>query len=138
MMKAEIKGKNVTIQRNLLRSEYIGGSGGGTCRAHDLPYAVADPGFPIGGRGPPTWALFGENVCENERIGSHRGACTRHAPPLDPPMLWDPILLFLHTFSPKSAHVGGPRPPIGNPGSATGIYPKTLDSKGMEATLDQC
>ena len=28
---------------------------------------------PLGGRGPPTWALFGENVCENERIGSHRG-----------------------------------------------------------------
>ena len=43
--------------------------------------SVADPGFPVGGRGPPTWALFGENVCENERIGSHRGgACTRHTP----------------------------------------------------------
>ena len=27
------------------------------------------------GHGPPTWALFSENVCENERIGSHRGAC---------------------------------------------------------------
>ena len=27
--------------------------------------------------------------------------------------LWDPILLFLHTFSPKSAHVGGPHPPNG-------------------------
>ena len=27
----------------------------------------------------------GENVCKNKRIGSHRGACTRHAP-LDPPM----------------------------------------------------
>ena len=41
--------------------------------------AVADPGFPVGGRapvgghGPPMQALFGENVCENERIGSHRG-----------------------------------------------------------------
>ena len=53
---------------------------------------VADPGFPVGGRapvrggcGPPTWALFGENVCKNERIGSHRGACAGHAP-LDPPM----------------------------------------------------
>ena len=49
--------------------------------------AVADPGFPIGGgvhplggHGPPTWALFGENVCENERIGSHRGVYTRHTP----------------------------------------------------------
>ena len=25
--------------------------------------------------------------------------------------LWDPILLFLHTFSLKSTHVGGPHPP---------------------------
>ena len=32
---------------------------------------VADPGFPVGGRGPLMQALFGENVCENERIGSH-------------------------------------------------------------------
>ena len=30
----------------------------------------------LGGRGPPTWVLFGKNVCENERIGSCRG----HAP----------------------------------------------------------
>ena len=44
----------------------------------------ADPGFPIGGcgptlggHGPPTWALFGENVCENERIGSRGGGGTR-------------------------------------------------------------
>ena len=50
-------------------------------------HPVADPGFPIGGHapvrgghGPPTWALFGENVCENERIGSHRGACAGRAP----------------------------------------------------------
>ena len=41
--------------------------------------AVADPGFPIGGHAPvgghapPTWALFSENVCENERIGFHGG-----------------------------------------------------------------
>ena len=54
--------------------------------------SVEDPGFPMGGRapvrgghGPPMWALFGENVCENERIGSHRGACTGHTP-LDLPM----------------------------------------------------
>ena len=40
----------------------------------------ADPEFPIGehgsnleGCGPLTWALFGENACENERIGSCRG-----------------------------------------------------------------
>ena len=41
--------------------------------------------------------------------------------------LWDPILSFSHTFSPKSACVGCPHPPneytpppTGNPGSATG------------------
>ena len=49
------------------------------CNIHVF-VAVADLGFPIGGhapirgeRGPPTLALFGENVCKNERIGSHRG-----------------------------------------------------------------
>ena len=43
--------------------------------------SVADPGFPGGGgRGPATQALFGENVCKNERIRSRRGACVRHAP----------------------------------------------------------
>ena len=33
---------------------------------------AADRGFPVGGGGgaPPTRALFGGNVCENERIGS--------------------------------------------------------------------
>ena len=30
---------------------------------------------PSGERGPPTLALFGENVCKNERIGSRGGAC---------------------------------------------------------------
>ena len=42
---------------------------------------MADPGFPmgggvdpLGGHGPQTQALFGENICENERIGSHREA----------------------------------------------------------------
>ena len=55
--------------------------------------AVADPGFPIGeawnhkgGCGPPTRALFGENVCKNERIGSRRGWRVPGTPPLDPPM----------------------------------------------------
>ena len=34
----------------------------------------ADPGFLVGGgHGPLTKALFGENVCENERIGSRGG-----------------------------------------------------------------
>ena len=54
---------------------------------------MADPGFPIGGvlllggHGPPTQVLFGENVCKNERIGSHRRwRAPGTAPPLDPPM----------------------------------------------------
>ena len=50
---------------------------------------VADPGFPIGGsvhplgggRGPLMWALFSENVCKNERIGSHRGWRAPGTPP---------------------------------------------------------
>ena len=28
---------------------------------------------PLAGRQPPTWAFFGKNVCENERIGSCSG-----------------------------------------------------------------
>ena len=43
----------------------------------------------------------------SESIGGSRGACPVHAP------LWDPILSFSHTFSPKSAHIRGPRPPNG-------------------------
>ena len=47
-----------------------------------------DPGFSVGGgRGPifggfwpPMWALFSKNVCENERIGSCRGACASTPP----------------------------------------------------------
>ena len=40
--------------------------------------SVADPGFPVGGRRPPTRVLFGGNVCQNERIGSHwRGGGVR-------------------------------------------------------------
>ena len=50
--------------------------------------SVADPGFPVGGgmdplgggHGPLMRVLFGKNVCKNERIGSHKGACTPHAP----------------------------------------------------------
>ena len=48
---------------------------------------MADPGFPmggmhpLGGHGPLMWALFGENVCKKERIGSHRGG---HAPGTPP------------------------------------------------------
>ena len=42
---------------------------------------------PLGGR-PLMRALFGENVCKNERIGSHRGGrAPGHAPPQDPPMI---------------------------------------------------
>ena len=47
-----------------------------------------------------------------------------------PPLPWDPILSFFHTFLAKSACVGGPRPPpTGNPGSVTvanGEYYYTL------------
>ena len=55
------------------------------------------------------------NIC---KALADLGGRARRTPPL-----WDPILSFSHTFSPKSAHVGGPRPPpTGNPGSATVRY----------------
>ena len=53
--------------------------------------AVADQGFPVAGGMDPLGrcghlmqALFAENVCENERIGSRRGRAP--GTPLDPPM----------------------------------------------------
>ena len=49
--------------------------------------AGADPEFPVGGCGPPMWVLFGENVCENEGIGSHKGGGVRRKILyVDPPM----------------------------------------------------
>ena len=38
--------------------------------SHVNSLTVADPGFPVEGHRPPTQALFSENICENERIGS--------------------------------------------------------------------
>ena len=35
----------------------------------------------LGGRGPPMWVLFGENVCKNERIGFHGGRAPGTPPP---------------------------------------------------------
>ena len=43
------------------------------------------------------------NCSAMTNLGGVPGSC--------PP--WDPILSFSHTFSPKSAHVGGPHPPYG-------------------------
>ena len=46
-----------------------------------LPYIFSGGSrISCSGRGPPTWALFVENVCENKRIGSHRG-CAPRTPP---------------------------------------------------------
>ena len=44
-------------------------------------YAVADPGFPVGGRGLLRWLRFIKFVCQNERIGSLRGGRAPGAPP---------------------------------------------------------
>ena len=66
--------------------------------------------------------MYEEMMTNNDNvessIGRSRGVC-QHTPPLQ-----DPILSFLHTFSLKSAHVGGqnppkmgPCPPMENPGS---------------------
>ena len=40
----------------------------------------------LGGHGTSMWALFGQNVCKNERIGSRREGM-HPAHPLDPPMV---------------------------------------------------
>ena len=43
---------------------------------------------PFGGRQCPMWVLFGENRCENERIGSRWGLGVGGlGRPLDPPLL---------------------------------------------------
>ena len=48
---------------------------------------VADPGFPVGGRGPrrggrglPRRLRFENFVCQNERIWTLGGACAGHLP----------------------------------------------------------
>ena len=53
---------------------------------------MADPGFPVGGREPPTQALFSENVYKNERIGSYRG----WRAPGTPPRSANDFSIFLH------------------------------------------
>ena len=52
-----------------------------------LHVSVADPGFPVGGRGPRRGGggllrqlRFENFVCRNERIWTLRGACAGHAP----------------------------------------------------------
>ena len=54
---------------------------------------MADPEFPMGawtrlggGHGPPMRALFGENICENERIGSRTGNVCQKFWCVDPPL----------------------------------------------------
>ena len=54
--------------------------------------------FPLGaltrwGRQPPMWALFNENGCENDGIGSRRGVRPERCP-LDPLMITKNILLL--------------------------------------------
>ena len=56
---------------------------------------------PQGLRSAPFFAQCTSNAIS---IGGSRGGVPGARPP------WDPILSFLHTFSLKSAHVGGPHP----------------------------
>ena len=54
-------------------------------RIQDFP--LGGGAEPLGGRQLSMQALFGENVCENERNGSRwGGGRAPAAPPLDPPM----------------------------------------------------
>ena len=57
------------------------------CGSNSCPESVADPGFPVGGRGPRSGGRgllrqlrFKNFECQNERIWTLRGACVRHAP----------------------------------------------------------
>ena len=51
------------------------------------PKSGADPGFPVGGGANlPTQALFGENICKNERIWSCWGGAHRKLLYVDPPL----------------------------------------------------
>ena len=71
------------------------------------PNSVADPGFPVGGRGPRRrgcgllrWLRFENFVCQNERIGTLRGSKRRRAPPpLDPPMKFQLPPQMVHKLS---------------------------------------
>ena len=47
----------------------------------------------------------------------------------------DPILSFLHMFSPKSTHIRGRSPPTGNPGSTTGKAKKPR-GKAVKSVMD--
>ena len=58
-------------------------------------------------------------------IGRSRGGMPGARPPL-----WDPILSFLQTFSPKSAHIGGPCPPNGS------TYPPNGSTSPLREILD--
>ena len=51
-------------------------------------------------------------------IGRYNGVATCACP--SPQQ--DPVLLFSHTYSPKSTRVGGHAPPKGNPRLATGSF----------------
>ena len=60
---------------------------------------MADPGFPVGGRGPVRGAwtsdvvLFGKNVCEMKELGPMGGV--RRARPLDLPMTILSVRLYI-------------------------------------------
>ena len=67
---------------------------------------MADPRFPVGGRGLPRRLRFVKFVCQNKRIGSLGGA--RRVRPLDPPMTWlrtlTPQVLVLKFFPVSGCH----------------------------------
>ena len=81
--------------------------------------AVADPGFPMGGRGPLMWTLFGKNALAD--LGGVPGAC----PPMGPNSF-----IFTYIFTKKCPRrrstppLMGAHPPMGNPGSTTEMYAK--------------
>ena len=83
-----------------------------------MQFVVANPGFPIGGRGHqpclvggggcrcPTQVLFGKSVCKNERFGSHGGGWARRgAPWIRHWIEWAQCMPLPHTFETRFLHL---------------------------------
>ena len=66
-----------------------------------LPLAVADPGFPVGGRGPRRAGMHSQGgyvsqilYVKTTESGPLVGGCVPGTPPLNPPMIGDVAMLI--------------------------------------------
>ena len=89
--------KNIHLLQNFINPKFekiasfsflllLGRKHENNCQDAPMPFSGGSRISRRGERGPPTWVLFGKNVCKNERIGSRRGGVRPARPALDPPM----------------------------------------------------